>query len=245
MNPISLLKLIPKFGKAGKKAVKWAYNNTRLFVELVLVVLLVVVGWCYNRKAAELQKAKTEAGQLADGLQAQIQLKNGELEILRRRPDGTVSRDTVFVPQEGGATVQQKDMAELQKKYNEAQDKLAKSTSPEERKALQEEIARLSKELKKTELVVIVKDKGFCLRPGIGVEYGGLGLQLRGDLKVAYYKRYSVLLGGSRHGLDIGASRHLDDVLFWKPQNLEVWGAYKYLRMNGGNAVAGGLRVGF
>ena len=245
MNPIDIMKALAWLGNAIKGAAQWAYNNARLFLELVLVAAILVTGWMYNRKTAELRQAELKAGQLADGLQSQIRLKDGQLEVLRRKADGTVSSETTYVPPEGYITIKETDLKDLRTRYEELLRKLATATDPDEIKRLKAEIDRILGTLKNPTVTVEVKDKGFCLRPGIAMEYGGMGLQLRGDLKLAYWKRYSAEVGGSKYGLDISASRHLDDILWGKPQNLEAWFGYKFLRMNDGNAVAGGLRLGF
>ena len=96
-----------------------------------------------------------------------------------------------------------------------------------------------------SDVTVIVKDKGFTLRPGFGIEWAGRGLSPRLDLKLAYYKRYSLLLGGGKDGMDVSASRHLDDILFWHPQNVELMAGWLFLPMEGNRVPVIGLRSNF
>ena len=97
------------------------------------------------------------------------------------------------------------------------------------------------------DVVVIIKDKGFTVKPGFGIEYAGYGLSPRLDLKLAYYKRYSLLVGGGKDGLDVSASRHLDDILFWHPQNAELFLGYIFLPIgnDGRRLPVAGLRSNF
>jgi hypothetical protein len=97
------------------------------------------------------------------------------------------------------------------------------------------------------DVVVIIKDKGFTAKPGFGIEYAGYGLSPRLDLKLAYYKRYSLLVGGGKDGLDVSASRHLDDILFWRPANVELFLGYIFLPIgnDGRRLPVAGLRSNF
>lgn len=95
------------------------------------------------------------------------------------------------------------------------------------------------------DVTISVKDRGFTLRPGMGLSWYGRGISPRLDLKLAYFKRYSLLLGGDKGGVDLGVSRHVDDILPWRPLNLEVFGGYRFIRMPEAPAWVFGLRLNF
>lgn len=225
-------------------AVKWVHKNPRPAFEIALVVALVFVGWRYNRKAIELDKVKTESGQLADGLKLQIKIANGQIEILRKKLDGSTSSEHVYVPPEGYVVVQQKELALMRAKLNWLMELLKKSATAEEKESLEEEIRKLREQLG-SDVIITVKDKGFTVRPGFGIEWAGYGLSPRLDLKLAYYKRYSLLVGGGKDGVDVSASRHLDDIIFGRPQNLEIFAGWLFLPMRGNRMPVLGLRSNF
>jgi hypothetical protein len=225
-------------------AVTWAIEHPRLTLELALVGLLLFIGWRYNRAQDELSKSRLESGQLEEGLRQEIRVRNGQLEVLRKEK-GKVVVERVYVPPEGAVFIKQKDLEELHKKYRELLARAGQATTPEERERLQREIDRLMGELNKPDTEIVVRDKGFTLRPGFGVEWAGQGIGPRLDLKWAYYKRYSFLVGGGKSGADVSISRHIDDLVWGRPQNVEVFGGWKFLRMPGASQVVFGLRANF
>lgn len=93
--------------------------------------------------------------------------------------------------------------------------------------------------------IIESKTKGMCLKSGLGLEIGNKGIQAHLDLKTAYWGRYSAIVGGSRYGLGIGVSRHLDDILWGKPKNIEFFGAYNFLRAIDLAPVTVGVRTNF
>jgi hypothetical protein len=69
--------------------------------------------------------------------------------------------------------------------------------------------------------VVVIKNKGFTAKPGIGLFYDG---KVNGglDLKLAYWERYSAGLGSSLDSPYVWLSRHVDDLVpVLRPQNVE------------------------
>lgn len=94
-------------------------------------------------------------------------------------------------------------------------------------------------------VVIITKDRGWTFRPGLGIEWANNGLSPRLDIKLAYYQRYSLLVGGGKGGVDLSASRHLDDILYGSPRNIEAFAGYRFIRMPGGGPVVVGLRMNF
>ena len=187
--------------------IKWVFANTRLFIEILLVVALLIAGWMYRRQERALADAKTQYGKLADDFKSQLTAKEGEIQILIRK-NGKVESHTIFVPGEGGfivvtTTVAVEGLSVIPPGYHID---MGDGT------------------------IVFIKDKGLCFKPGVGFEYGSKGLQARIDAKVAYWKRYSGLVGGSKYGIGIGVSRHLDDVFWFKPRGIEVFGSYNIIR---------------
>ena len=93
--------------------------------------------------------------------------------------------------------------------------------------------------------VVTIKDKGFCLRPGFGATLTSKGLTPRLDLKWAFWGRYSALGGVNRYGAGVGISRHLDDILWGHPQNIEFFLEYKPWLFSDVRPIMGGIRTNF
>ena len=225
-------------------AMKWAFNNRRLVAEAVLIACLIFLGWQYNRKQEELSRVRLEKGQMEEGLKQEIRVRDGQLEVLRKEK-GKVTVERVYVPPEGSVFIKQKDLDELYKKYKELVVKLGQAMTPEERERLQREIERLMGELKKPDTEIVIKDRGFTIKPGLGAEWSGIGIGPRLDLKLFYFKRYSALIGGGRGGVDVSASRHLDDILWGRPSNIEAFLGYKFLVMPGYGPVVLGIRMNF
>jgi len=225
-------------------AMKWAWSHPRLAGEILLAAMLVITGWFYNRKVAELANAKLETGQLEDGLKQQITMVNGQLEILRKE-NGKLLSQHVYIPPEGSVVIKQQDLDDLKGKYRKLLELLAAATTSAEREKLQAEINRLLALLNGSDTTVIIRDNGFTFKPGFGMEWAGQGLSPRIDAKLFYYKRYSALLGVGKGGMDISASRHLDDILWGRPQNIELFSGWKFLRMPGASQLVIGLRANF
>jgi hypothetical protein len=231
-------------------AAKWAYQHARLTLELVLVLILLFLSWRYNRKVEELDQANAEHGQLAQGLSQQITVANGQIEILKREK-GKVIVQKVFVPPEGSIVVKEADWVQLNIDYIMLQSQLASGNlTPEQRKALEKQIsellAKIAALMKNGQgTTVTIKDKGLTLRPGFGAEWAGYGLSPRLDIKWAYFKRYSVLVGGGKDGLDISVSRHLDDLLWWHPMNVELFSGYRLFHTSSSLPIVVGLRANF
>jgi hypothetical protein len=238
------LSLLARAVKDAIEAVHWAYANSRLTGELLLVLAVVFIGWRYNIQEEKLSQAMSEHGQLEDGLKQEIRMRDGQIEILKREGSKTTV-ERVYVPPEGSVAIKIKDLADLQAKYKNLLLALSSATTIEDRDKLQAEINRLLASINNPGTDIIIKDSGFTFKPGLGVEYAGVGLVPRLDAKLYYFKRYSLLMGGSRNGIDVSISRHLDDILWGNPTNLEVYLGYKFLRMYGASMVAFGLRMNF
>ena len=197
--------------KSAKRLINWVINNTRLFLEIVLILALLVAGWMYRQKEQALEKVTAQYGKLAENLQSQITIKDGELRILKRVGDKIVIQK-IYVPVEAPVTIDQPNPT-------------PGNPNPEP--------------------VVTVKTRGTCFKPGVGVEVGSKGLQAHLDAKVGFWDRYSALVGGSRYGIGVGVSRHLDDILFFKPKTVEFFGFYSLLRATDMSPFTVGLRTNF
>lgn len=88
---------------------------------------------------------------------------------------------------------------------------------------------------------VVIKDRGFTSRLGGGIVYVGEPLPML-DLKWAYWRRYSLLLGLTPAFGGLGVSRHIDD--FTPFSNLELVGLGG-LDWRGGPRAGIGLRLSF
>lgn len=88
---------------------------------------------------------------------------------------------------------------------------------------------------------VVIKDRGFTSRLGGGIVYAGETLPLF-DLKVAYWRRYSITLGFTPQFGAASVSRHADD--FTPFQNLEILGLAG-LSWNGSPRLGIGVRTNF
>ena len=88
---------------------------------------------------------------------------------------------------------------------------------------------------------VAIKDRGFTARLGGGVVYAGKFVPLV-DVKLAYWKRYSLSLGITPQFGGAGISRHIDD--FTPFHNLEVIGLGG-VGWQGARRLAIGLRTNF
>lgn len=205
--------------------IKFAFTNIRLALEVLMVAALLVAGWAYNRKERQLEATNAQHAELAANLQAQITMRDNTIKILRRRPDGTVTTHTVYVPGEGGATV-------------------THSTQPAQGSSVVKPPSGTPVDVGNG-IIVYVKDRGFTSRPGFGFDYDGVKMRPYLDMKFIYFKRYSMAAGGSSGGLGVTVSRHLDDVLFFHPQNVEFYLHYRVLRMGGGSQGSLGLRSNF
>lgn len=191
--------------------IKWAFANKRLFFELVLIAAVLVAGWLYRRQERKLQDAREQYATLADNLQQQITIKDGEIQVLKRKGDKVVVKK-IYVPVEGPVVIQ---------------------------------YVKPTPDNPNPDPILIVKTRGLCFRPGIGLEMGSKGLQGRLDAKWGYWGRYSGLVGGTKYGLGIGVSRHVDDVLWFKPRNTEVFVQYSILRHLDWAPIAIGIRTNF
>jgi hypothetical protein len=225
---------------------KWAAERPRLALEAFLVFALVGGGWAYNRQAKKLEEAKLQMDGLEANLSEKIKLKDNELIVLRREK-GKVKIIRKYVPPEGHVVIKKKDQEALLAEYNGLMKRLLETEAGAEgeREKLRKELEEVIADLKQPSEIE-VKNKGFTLKPGFGLEAGRNGIRPRLDLKWGYWNRWSAIAGGSEYGLDVGISRHIDDYMWGRPKNAELYGAYKFLRFDQLDWQAtGGIRVNF
>ena len=226
-------------------ALKWAFSSPRLALEGVLVLGLVAGGWAYNINKAKLDQIYLEKEGLEADLSEKIRLKDNELTVIRREK-GKVIVKRVYVPPEGSVVIKRKDKKALTDKYNGLLKRLIAmdGSNTAEKTKLQEEITKLLEQIDAPPIIDI-KDKGFTLHPGFGFEVSPDGWSPRLDLKFIYFKRWSALLGGSGLGVGVGVSRHLDDILWFRPANVELFGQYNFLPLKDKSIGTVGLRANF
>ena len=189
------------------QVLKLAFANIRITVEILLVAAIIIGGWMYNKQQQKLLDIQASNGILADNLQEQITIKNGEIEVLKRKKDGKVEREYVYMPPEGWYRIQY----------------YVGSSTP----------------------TITIKTKGFCLRPGFGAIYGSYGLSGELDLKLAYLSRYSAGIHGNTHMLGAFVSRHLDDLIWGHPKNVEFFVGYGLIRRTDVAPLSAGIRSNF
>lgn len=223
-------------------ALAWHHKRTALEVSLVAVLLF--VGWRGDRARSRLEQEKREAEGLAAGLQQQITLKDGELEVLRRDSNGNTHRERVYVPPEGYVVISEKERSALQDKLNSLSQALKDAIARGDSRAADELRRRIDEAGSDT--VIKVHDHGFVFRPGGRVDYANEhGLALGLDIKWYFWKRVGLVAGGTRNGIGPGISYHLDQLPYLHPRNLELFFNYNVILNSPQHPIAGGLRFDF
>lgn len=214
-------------------------------VAIVALVLLVML----KTKHANMWEEKYNEAQnklvLKDGETAAATLKGGKLNT-----GGNVSGDSSkpgYVPPEAGLRASVRENAELKKKLAALDEQIRKMEASGQASA--EQIAALRKQRdelagKVPELHIDYSKFGFTCRLGYGVLYNGKFLPEL-DIKWVYYGRWSLKTGITKEFVDIGVSRHIDDLIpYIKPRNVElqivVGKSYE-----GAVVIAGGARSNF
>ena len=208
MEYLSLLLLLKK---KLKPAISWILGHTRLTIELLLVLALILAGYLYRRQERQLRESQTQYGILAESLQQQIVIKDNEIKVLKRK-NGKVETKVVYVPIESPIIIDYPIPTPL-------------NPNPQP--------------------IMHYKLKGWCFKPGMGLAYGLDGFQGRLDAKVAYKDRLSMIVGGSLKGIGVGVSRHVDDILWFRPSNLEVFVSYDIIHKADVSPVLIGIRSNF
>lgn len=91
-----------------------------------------------------------------------------------------------------------------------------------------------------------IKNKGFTVRPGFGGIYDRNALLLQGDVKLAYWSRFSAGAGLTTRSLNYWVSYHLDQLPYWHPQNVEFLLGRSIIRFdNNVNQLNAGFRMNF
>lgn len=204
--------------------VRSAISRPRLAIEIALVAAAITGGWLYHKKARELEMSRLEARGLEAGLRQKLRLSQNQLEQVTRDLTGKVVVRKVYVPPEGSVVIKQKDHRKLMDDYKDLLRQLA-SADGDGRRKIEDEIRRKLAEMNKDDEIV-VKDRGWTLRPGAGWGWAGYGIRPRGDIKVAYWKRWGLLFGGGLGGGGPAISRHIDDIVWGKLQNLEIYAGW-------------------
>jgi hypothetical protein len=191
---------------------------------MILIAALVLGGYMYNKKQAELDTLKIESEKLEAGLNAKITMMGNEIKILKRKKDGSTSSQTIYSPPEGGPTIIVPSTG-THINHNTSIIHIPQPNGPD--------------------ILIMIKDRGFCFRPGMGIGFGNNGFQGHLDAKFAYFKRYSGIVTGSKTSLGVAITRHLDDMLWFRPLNVEAFVAYNPIISSKGSRYTIGIRSNF
>lgn len=209
-----------------KKIVDYFYRNPKDLIILILIcviVFLVVINKEKDKKIIQLQAKTSEQPQKI------VQIKERIVYVSQKKNDGTVDKKEYYVPPEGEVTVKEDSIP--YDGYSEiSPNKYDSLGYPDEPKSKQESIViedgntfsypENSKVIISTVVVregerfvseVIIKDRGWCLRPGFGIMYSG---ELNAVLDIKYYfiNRYSALVFVTKDCAGLSVSRHIDDL---------------------------------
>lgn len=224
--------------------IRWCWSHKRAAAELALAVALLILGWRYNSEKAAWQKQVSDANGLAAGIGLQLKITQNQLQIMRRDSSGTVTSKTVYLAPEGYVIIDQKQKDALEKKISDLTAQLNAAIASGDSKA----ISKINSQISQVDggIAVTVVDHGFTFKPGYGLDWSNQGVKPRLDFKYYYYRRYGLIAGGGPNGLGPGISRHLDDIIWGNPQNVEAFLQYNAIRFYGGSAnVTVGVRSNF
>jgi hypothetical protein len=199
----------------------------------------------YHRKSGQLEDLNREKVGLESDLKQKITIANNQIEILTRE-NGEVKRKKIYVPPEGSVVIKKKDIEARDKALAELYAAL-KDTSLD-RDAIKRRIEELLKnKTEEGDEEIVVKDKGFTFRPGYGLDFANSGIKPRLDFKFAYWQRWSTIFGGSPNGVGPGISRHVDDIIWSKLTNVEIFAGYNFITFDGRQGKYGviGIRSNF
>lgn len=222
----------------------WSWDHKRAAGEILLGVMLLFLGWRYNVDQAALKKKADDASGLAAGIGLELKITQNQLEIAKREADGSISHKDIYVPPEGYVLVDQKEKDALQKQVDDLTAKLnaaIKNGDSKEADNIKTEIGKID-----PGIAIKVKDHGFTFNPGFGLDWADRGVKIRVDFKWAYYNRYGLIFGGGPNGIGPGLTRHIDDIIWGHPKNVEVFGQWNALKPYTGTAnYTFGLRSNF
>jgi len=221
--------------------------STKILCALIILLVTAIV---VQTKRLDTLKTKHEdiasKLKLAENDLAKIRIDGNKVSSNSRK-DGTSS---TFRPPEGRVDITISENKKLKEQLKDAEGRL--ETLKNQPNADPQEIERLKREVDKLrgnvlDIHVNVQRWGFTFRPGIGVVYapkvsdsGDVRHLLLPeiDFKFLFFDRYSLKAGLNLQFIDIGISRHIDDLIpFFKLENLEIQGL-------GGVEYSGGWRLG-
>lgn len=213
-------------------------------LKLVLLVALIPLGYQWHKQHKEIMTLRTQNGVLESDLKAKNTISGRELTQVYREGDKvrTVIR---YVPSEGSVIEQYKnDISSLEAQLEVANDALKEAKTEEERQIIIEKVAELEKKKMPS---FIVKNKGLTFRIGAGVVYDSKEVSPSGDIKWAFWDRYSLTSGLNKNNFELfNLSRHVDDMVRWiKLENLELKAGLGKPYRETGFAYQAGLRVNF
>jgi hypothetical protein len=238
------MNILTMLAGAIRSSLEWSWGHKRTAAELAMAVVILIGGWRYNRLQAAAAATKAQQEGLAAGLREQIKLTNGQLEITRREVNGKIVYKRIYVPEEGSVVITQKEEDTMRKQLADLAAKLAAATAKGDTKAASE----INTEIDKigNDVDVKIVNKGITFRPGYGLDWSNHGIKPRLDFKAFYWNRYSMLVGGGENGVGPGISRHIDDIMWGHPQNVEIFAQWSAFTLNAGDSrYVVGLRSNF
>lgn len=237
--------LVTSIYQIAKDLVSLAWGHKRVALEAGLIAMLLLLGWRHDSDRKKLEQDAAQAHGLAADLSQQITIKNNELQILKRNAAGETIYTQVYVPPEGYVTISEKEKLSMQKQLADLGAQLKDALASGNLGAVNDIRKKINDLGSAT--IVDVHDHGFTLKPGFGMDWANEGLKPRLDFKWYFWRRYGLIFGGSANGVGPGISRHLDDLLPGRPNNLEIFAGYNVITFNGYRPRTSviGLRIGF
>ena len=222
-----------------KGIVKYFYEHPRDFV---ILALLCIIGYLYligNSKDQDIKLLQMKAYKTTPQRIKVVTIVKNTVTIRTRLADGSTTAEDHYAPPEGGVTIKEESIpydgysSISPSGYDSlnAPDEPKKGDQPvgngdmvpiviEDGNTFDADKDRtiiiISSIVSNNRILVsevIIKDKGWCLRPGFGAAVDNTG-QLQGviDLKYYFINRYSALVFITKDFAGLSASRHIDDL---------------------------------
>jgi len=215
-----------------KKVVDYFYHNPKDFLILILIC---IIGFLFIQgkvKDNQIGILQMKAYKVTPQRVKVVTIKERIVQIDTKKPDGSTTHEEHYIPPEGGVTIREDSIP--YDGYSEigpnGYDSLNAPDEPNKKPDGQQSIIIEDgntfnypsnvRVITSTTIVkpdrmfvseVIIKDRGWCLRPGFGILYNG---ELNGVLDIKYYfiNRYSALVFATKDCAGLSVSRHIDDL---------------------------------
>ena len=181
-------------------------------VVLILFAILSVVLFFKDRSNKnKIVKLTDEIKVLTEKKAEVVTIYKDKVRVIYRDKDNNVTTSETYVPPEGNVRVEVEDKEKLKVDLVAVKKELELEKEKNKKEALEKKAKEIEKDINK-DPEIIIKDKGLCLKPGAGVVFTGTTLPEL-DIKFAYYQRWSAKVGCTTKFIDIGITRHLDDII--------------------------------